>query len=261
MVSIPLLSGCNQLNIGKKHIDVEIGEPNSSGMIPITLTGDKSTYLLLLSNQKGNTVGSAVISEMEMADGIQSTQISLGDGFYSTGVKRNFTLIILDDPDLDGSGNEVYRTTLSYYGANISIVNCSKPRFVWNDIFDTYDFKDIYVKIKNSGDLADPYVGYYDADIVFEDNGNSDTYFVAMFAINNVDFVAGEIIPPPEYSGVGGYKGRTDNYLTANTSKIYYCIYDGVTHALNYRYTAGKINMTIIFHNHPAKFSTTIEIP
>jgi hypothetical protein len=240
------LSGCEQISIGKKSISVTIDKPYMDNtfhvlVLNVTLRGEKSIYHLVLSDSDGSTIGANVVQEIDMADGIQPTQISMGNSFYQTGSKRTYTLIILD-----GSQNEVNRTSLSYYGANISIINCSAPVWNYNDMYKQYGLENVFVTIENHGDLPAYFGDLGDVEITIR----SVKYTPYAFAMRNIEVVPGVQIKSP------AMPESNSGIISPGESKAYYLSVE----SWNPQLDAGETQMTINIVPAHVTFSSTVEI-
>gem|GEM_PF-1996321 len=240
------LSGCDQINIGKKNIEVVLGEPNSNGVIPVTLTGDKAYYRLLMSNPEKITVSQSIVTEDQMIDGAEPTSISIGGTFYTTGSPREYTLIILSSSELGGEETEVYRKTLTYYGANISIINCSAPVFKYFRDQKEYGLSNVYFKIENHGDLSAD-ISYPDVKITI--GSWSDTPVV--YAVNDVVFTPGKQMESPDDNDYL-FNSR---YIPPGENKTFYIGYGGIWHIIG---PAGEYQMTISINQ--VTFSTNVNV-
>jgi len=169
------LSGCNEINNGNggnKNISVSISEPYIGGLfdklyIDVTISGEKSDYYLFMSDFNGDTVGESNIAEINMLDGIETASILIGeDSYYNINEYKTYLLVILDDYP---HGNEVYKTSLSYLGANISIQNCSSPSWFYNSVYDKYNLDDFFIYIYNQGDLPAPIGWSGDVKVIIQD--------------------------------------------------------------------------------------------
>ena len=248
------LSGCEQINLGKKNISVIIGEPYLDNTflplkIPITLQGDSANYHLMLSGPEKTTVGETVILENQMLDGAEPKELQIGEPFYSSGSPKEFTLIITTFSTSGDSENEVYRTTLSFYGANISIVNCSAPLWNYNWAYEKYDLDTFYLMIENSGDLPiEIKTGAVKVKV-----GDVE-YISSIFEKEGIEFKPGE--PMEEF--LSGFWSSSKG-ISAHGNKLYLFYENGPGISLD----GGENIMTIEIYDGKqllTTFSTTVEI-